>query len=227
MEGIQAALSKSYAGIPGVAWAGIIALGAWLILPHLRGNSAAKPQTGVAATGQATTDYSLGYAQGLQAAGAGANNKPGTTRKPQPLDVIYVPDGSAATIRAACAAHGGRTYSNALHGCIVSAEWATQDFTSGIIPVIIGPDPNATGGAGQTGVGGPMRSKSIGSRSAVLMSPEHPAIKTRVRYAHLVRAVGGPAQHAQEVARVAAQTGVHPARLRMLNPHHTGLIRVA
>ena len=55
----------------------------------------------------------------------------------------------------------------------------------------------------------------------------HPLVGAPVPYGHFVRAVGGAANHRREIHRVASQAGVHPARVAMLNPHPTGMIRVA
>ena len=90
---------------------------------------------------------------------------------------------------------------------------------------------NDVSGAGTgAAAGGPTpRKHAIGSRSANLMHDAHPLIGAPVKYAHYVR-VGGPrtahAHHAN-VNRVAQQAGVHPARVAMLNPVPTGLIRIA
>jgi hypothetical protein len=79
-------------------------------------------------------------------------------------------------------------------------------------------------GQGGAGVGGPA---SIGSRSATLWSAHHPTLSAPHRYPHFVRSIGGAPNHTREIARVAEQAGVHPARLLMLNPEPTGYIRVA
>jgi len=84
------------------------------------------------------------------------------------------------------------------------------------------------GGVG--GVGGPRtaRKHAMGSRAAApIWSDAHPLVGGPVRYPHYVQAVGGPANHGREVARVARQAGVHPARVAMLNPTWTGRIRIA
>ena len=73
------------------------------------------------------------------------------------------------------------------------------------------------------GIGG----GSVGSRSATLFAGHHPLARVAHRYPHFVRAVGGAPNHTREVHRVAQQSGVHPARLMMLNPEPTGWLRVA
>jgi hypothetical protein len=81
-------------------------------------------------------------------------------------------------------------------------------------------------------IGGPgtSRKHAIGSRSAAPQwHDSHPLIGAPVQYAHYVR-VGGAkthAAHSRNVARVASQAGVHPARIAMLNPNPTNLIRIA
>lgn len=90
---------------------------------------------------------------------------------------------------------------------------------------------NDVSGAGTSaGVGGGAPRKfHSGSRSAWLHHDAHPLIGAPVKYAHYVR-VGGPnsaAAHHANVHRVAQQAGVHPARVAMLNPVPTGLIRIA
>jgi hypothetical protein len=88
-------------------------------------------------------------------------------------------------------------------------------------------DPTAPGIGGPRLIGPPLRKFHGGDRSAVSMAPHHPALTRRVVYSHFVRAAGGPAYHEQEVQRVAAASGVHPARLMALNPTYTGRIRIA
>jgi hypothetical protein len=92
-------------------------------------------------------------------------------------------------------------------------------------PPYSGPPPPGMGGS--PAIGGPMRKHHVGSRSAHEWHDAHPAIGAKVLYPHYVRAVGGPGRHAAEIHRVARQAGVHPARVLMLNPTHTGRIRVA
>ena len=66
-----------------------------------------------------------------------------------------------------------------------------------------------------------------GSRSAVVHEDHHPLHRRVVKLPQFVRAVGGPGNFHNEIYRIAAQAGVHPARLYALNPRPSGLIRVA
>lgn len=93
------------------------------------------------------------------------------------------------------------------------------DYTPPAYPPGYNPAPQ--GG----GVGG---FSSQGSRSSEWIGNYfHPSVTRRVVYSHYVRAVGGAATHRAEVASVAKRAGINAARLHVLNPHHTGKIRVA
>jgi hypothetical protein len=89
-----------------------------------------------------------------------------------------------------------------------------------------GAAPPDLGASSAAGLGGG-RAHARGGRSADLMAGHHPLMRAVPLRAHWVKAVGGPSNHHAEVARVARQAGLHPARLLALNPRATGFIRVA
>jgi hypothetical protein len=212
-------LTRKYGPLPGWAWAGAAALGAWFLIPKLTGSKSGTTGTANAAASgsQLSSGYGLGYAQGLQAA---------QVAQPAQSSVTTSPTQSQATVPSfqqwlltgvtgqrqdlAQAIAGGRW--NDLTGQY--AKETAQLESSGAVP----------GTGGPISVGGP---GAKGSRSAFLMAGHHPLIKMPPRHEYFVRAVGGPGNHTREVARVAQQAGVHPARLMMLNPNPGGYIRVA
>ena len=266
MPGAGDALRGRTFGIPNVALLAAVAFGIYWFF--IRGRTGAKAPSGTSPTGQATTDYSLGYAQGIQASMPGGvtqgpsapqilsirqshaddPNAPtaqwdktfrGVPIRPRPGPVGFiglVPFGS--TIQAtgqpvqgdnnlgSPASPSGPTASSATPQQGVSTWWPVG--YAGAIGYLSAYDVSGQGQPG-VGVGGPSRKHAIGSRSANLYHDAHPLIGASVRYAHYVR-VGGPrtaAAHHANIHSVAQQAGVHPARVAMLNPVPTGLIRIA
>lgn len=231
-------LTRKIGPLPAWAWGGLAAAAVWFFFLRQRGApspSGTSSSNGTSPAGQATTDYSLGYAQGLQSAGA----QQGTTT-----------NGLTLLIRQALSTGPTAPYDQGAQGPPIRQ-------SPGISPTIgtapFGSKITATGAAvtgqanelgnplwypvqygGQTGwlnagdVAGTGGARPGNSRSlAPVWSDAHPAVGGPVRYAHFVRAVGGPGNHQREVRRVASQAGVHPARVAMLNPVPTGMIRVA
>jgi hypothetical protein len=229
------ALTRSYGPLPGWAWAGVVGAGIWLLLPRLRGSSSATPGRATATPGPDAT-YGLGYAQGLQSAGANApapsrSGAAGTTATNSEQVPIYLrsqpgPQGVAAllapgaSVPAAGAPVTGGSYTTP--SGLTSNQWqpVTYSGTTLYAPAI----QVRVADAIMAGLGG---AAALGSRSAEMMSPWHPLVTTGHRYPHFVRAVGGAPNHTREVHRVAEQAGVHPARVMMMNPHPTGWLRVA
>lgn len=248
-------LSGRTFGIPNVVLIGAAALGVWFLF--LRGRATGPTsKAGTSPSGQATTDYSLGYAQGQQAATANqqASSSAQASSSSQsqcppdtPVNLAdwrrssagfaitweYAPSGSYGTFIRNCVA-----YSHIESGAAVQ-QILSQGGKVYFFPTPGNPIPGNLGsvwqatpltgqGAGVTpGVGGPSRHRAAGSRSHFEWHDAHPMVGGRVPYPHYVAAVGGPANHVREVHRVARQAGVHPARVLMLNPEHTGRIRVA
>lgn len=237
-------LTRQIGPLPGWAWGGLVAVAAWWLF--LRGKGASSSgTTNAAASGSALdSGYSLGYAQGVQAnppaaaqtgqPGRQLTIRPATTSgpaapydaqnsgvpvraQPGPSAVIgTVPFGSTVTAAGAQVTGQPSETGNPIWWPV------TYGGSAGYINAF--DVANAVGGA----IGGALRKHSIGARSsAPVWHDAHPLVGAPVRYAHYVRAVGGPANHRSEVARVARQSGVHPARVAMLNPEYTGRIRVA
>lgn len=245
------------AGIPNLALAAGLAVALWFFFLRGRSPSPSTSQAGAASTANpSTAGYSLGYAQGLQAAGvqqASQGSIPSATSSNGcPPDTAfnladwrlyggtweYAPGGRYGTWVKNCVAYshidsegsvqqilsqGGKVYffptpGNPVPGNLGSV-WQGTPLTGGI--------PGVPAGVGGASGGAPKRKQHIGSRSAHEWQDAHPLVGERVLYPHYVRAVGGPRNHAREVRRVATQAGVHAARIQMLNPEHTGRIRVA
>ncbi|HXM54538.1 MAG TPA: hypothetical protein VOB72_04050 [Candidatus Dormibacteraeota bacterium] len=235
-------LTRRIGPLPGWAWGGLVAVGLWWFF--VRGKSgAATASAGSSTAPNANSVYGLGYAQGIQAASAApvSNQAPATSSLAQLLGAP--PPGESA--------QGAVAWDNPMSGRyqVAVIPWGSSVQTTGQAQQ---GHANAQGVpqlwrqvtvGGQTGwlpanyfqtlpgggVGGPgtARKHAAGSRSAHLMHDAHPLVGANVRYAHYVRAVGGPGNHRREIARVAHQAGVHPARVAMLNPVYTGRIRVA
>lgn len=225
MPDIGSALTQKIGPFPGWAWAGLVAVGAWYFF--LRGKSGATPNA-AAAGSQLQSGYGLGYAQGLQAAGPPAAPTTQTSGTPPALNWHFGPPTSPNWVwrltpsgTAAWQQNTGSAPNFTLQPSnSPPPSWLPQySYQIAEIP------PGQTLQNYLGGVGG--AAKSIGSRSARLMHDAHPLIGARVPYQYHVRAIGGPANHAREVHRVALQSGVHPARLMALNPTPTGYIRVA
>ena len=232
-------LTRRIGPLPGWAWGGLVAVAAWWFF--LRGRSATSSSSSGAGTApNSNSVYGLGYAQGLQAAGA---NAPPPTATPAPgrRGVVKSTDPNytgGAGIFSSPSTTGGTiaivpqgTQLSVTGPPVTGQPWGGVDFWW---PVDEGGRPGFISGslfqvdqAGVGGAGGTARKHAVGSRSAWLHHDAHPLIGANVRYAHYVRAVGGPANHRREVHRVAQQSGVHPARIAMLNPEYTGRIRVA
>ena len=225
-------LTRRIGPLPGWAWGGLVAVGVWWFFIRGKGTASTTGTGTASATPGPDATYGLGFAQGQQAATASA--QPATAQPAGPkltlgnppdqrgipvwsLDksnqgvVGYVQPGQIPYVAPTVGFNGEQGYSVPWGS---GTGWVSGQYVTGI------------GGAG--GIGGPARKHSIGARSR---APEwhdaHPLIGQNVRYAHYVRAVGGPGNHAREVGRVARQAGVHPARVAMLNPEYTGRIRVA
>lgn len=227
MDQIKAALTGKVGPLPGWAWAGIAVLGGFLIAPHLSG------LFGSSSSGSTNALNPDPNALMQPVAGPpGAQGLPGPSGPPGPL-----PAPAPVPAPAQAPPQGHRTHvvvsGDTLWGIAQTylgngARWpeiyALSSFRSGD-PNLIFPGEIATLPlpAGGPAIGG----GAVGSRRTTLMSYFHPDLNRKVRYPQLI-AVGGPASaHRGNVHRVAAQAGVHPARLLALNPTHRGLIRVA
>jgi len=242
-------LTQKLGPLPLWAWGGLAAVGVWFFFLRDKTGTSTGATNGSGVAGATTPGpnsvYGLGYAQGLQAgavqpAPAPAKSGPApcdpTQWKQMGAGFLYAPGGSAASVPIA-----GQTYfylqtPGAVQGYLAQGGQVFF-FPAPCVPVptIFGPGGPSPGtpaygvSSSPTAIGGPAprRSHAVGSRSAWLWHDAHPGIGAPVRYPHFVRAVGGPANHRREVQRVAAQSGVHPARIGMLNPVPTGMIRVA
>jgi hypothetical protein len=236
---IGASLGKKLGPLPTWAWLGLVGVGAWYFL--LRGKVGTP---NAAASGSAlNSGYSLGFAQGQQAAAPGAPGPAPGGPASSPVNAsdwkragsgwLYAPNGVEGTFVLAGQQYyhltdpgaanaysqaGGVTYFFPAPGLPAPYPWGTP---TGATPgtAIYGVRPAV--GVGGARIGGPA---AIGSRSANLWHHAHPLVGARVPYSYHVRAVGGAPNHAREVHRVATQAGVHPARIMMLNPdpHYPG-----
>ena len=255
--------------VPNVVLIGVAAVGIWFFFLRQKGPAAPLGTRGaVTPTGQATTDYSLGYAQGIQAAPqpppAAPQGPPAPTLPPGSFKAgatgqtvwsghLYRwavtgpnqgPEVAVSTMKLSGRVSdqigrlvyfnpnipsdslGDRVWFLGLtDGGFELPAWGTAPWP----PPYLGPVPqDALATNTGTGVGGPAARKfHSGSRSSHEWHDAHPLVGARVLYPHYVRAVGGPARHVHEVHRVARQAGIHPARVLMLNPQHTGRIRIA
>jgi len=234
---ITDALTRSYGPLPGWAWAGVVGAGIWLLLPRLRGASGTSTSGATATPGPDAT-YGLGYAQGLQAAGPSSSGATpiGTPTTPTwQFGPGWQNLGSGRwiwrvtpTFRQQYPQFGAQSFPGSSSPPEIAFPnapqygWQWAAVPEGETDVAYAQQLNAN--PASAGVGGP---GAMGSRSASLMSPWHPLVSAHHRYPHFVRAVGGAPNHTSEVARVAQQAGVHPARLMMLNPNPNGWVRVA
>lgn len=235
-------------GIPNGVLLVAVAAGIWWFF--LRKPKAATTTQAAAAGSQLESGYGLGFAQGQQAAQAqapssatGAQPSAGASVSP-PVWRYGVPDRTKPYIwRTTSTAIPAGVQPGAIFpgsaGDPASApgaypgfgafSWQWAPVPSGQTDVDYINALRALQGA-VAGVGGALARKfHSGSRSTWLHHDAHPLIGAPVKYAHYVR-VGGPrtaASHHAAVNRVAAQAGVHPARVAMLNPVPTGLIRIA
>lgn len=227
MDQIKGALTNRIGPFPGYVWAGIVVVGAFVLL---RGRSLVGSSSGSNA-GVAAPSPGPSAIQGPP----GPAGIPGLQGPPGPSGA----PGAAATAPPAPAAARFRQYTiqsgDTLWGIAQrflgsGSRWPeiyrASSLRSGDPNLIFpGEVVNIPLGGGD-GVGGATRGRSIGSRRATLMSPWHPDVKRSVRVTQTLRGLGGPAGHTAHVHAVASSTGVHPARLLALNPHFTGVIRV-
>lgn len=237
-------LTRKIGPLPAWVWGGLAAVGLWWFVLRNRGSSSTSTSTQNAAASGSALDsgYSLGYAQGVQAnpplsgttttTTAAANfvpnlggvgvwlfRSPAFTGQSNVAAVLppgtKVPTGGSAV--------SGATYTDPFGNS--GSTWQPVNYNGQTLYAFapqLAPVGTAVGGPGTS------RKHAIGSRAAAgHLSDAHPLVGAPVRYAHYVRAVGGPRNHRHEVARVAQQAGVHPARIAMLNPEYTGRIRVA
>ena len=254
MPDAGAALRGRTFGIPNLALLAAVAAGIWWFFLRKPAGATTTPQA-AAAGSQLESGYGLGFAQGQQA--AQANQPPPTGPSPPSgptpptqrgtYRARSQPWGSWDT------AGGVNVFPSPSNDLppVGLIPYGTQFTASG--PPVSGKSVGVPNGpsssywipygfgyisgidaqllsVGNAGTGGPSpRKHAIGSRSANLYHDAHPLIGAPVKYAHYVR-VGGPrsaAAHHANVNRVAQQAGVHPARVAMLNPVPTGLIRIA
>lgn len=224
MDRITSALRQKYGPLPGYVWAGGVVLLGLFVVPHLRGlfGSASAP-AGTSGPGPAVSD---GSATPMSSSGPGDSTQPPPAPAPTPTPSAPPPAPQPA-YRTYVVQHGDTLWGIAARFLGNGARWPEiykiSHLRSGDPNLIYpGETVNIPMGGG-SGMGGP---KSVGSRSAVTMWHGHPLLKSPMRSTQLLRAVGGPAAHTQNVHRVAAQAGVHPARVLALNPFHTGTIRL-
>jgi len=235
-------LTQKIGPLPAWAWGGLAAVAAWYFLLRGRTSSSSTPNAATSGS-QLSSGYGLGYAQGLQA--AQATPSPGAGQAPGLAAPIWSfgapPSGSQTVWRATDTGKQNfqRTRGGQWPGGVnigipdPSTGAALGEFGWQWAQVPAGSDPGSyaaqltQGGMGGPGRPGTARKHAIGSRSAALWHDAHPLVGAKVLYPHYVNAVGGPGNHRNEVHRVARQAGVHPARIMMLNPEHTGRIRIA
>lgn len=241
---IAGALTRKIGPLPGWAWGGLAAVGVWFFFLRGKPSAAATPNA-AAAGSQLASGYGLGYAQGLQSAGPPSGAASTTTPAASPGrrgHTVPAPPGFPSAGYGAIPIYDSPQMQN-----IVGWAPFDQDLTvtgpavngrklpsgqSAWYPIDWGGTPGFVSGDSfasfaQSAVGGIGGGRPAGSRSAHLMHHAHPLVGARVPYQFHVRAVGGPMNHANEVHRVALQSGVHPARIMALNPTPTGFIRVA
>lgn len=243
-------LTRKIGPLPGWAWGGLIAGALWWFFIRGKGSTGTGTPNAAASGSQLASGYGLGFAQGQQAAQANTTTSSSSAAGQPNASVAGIRAGNVGN-ETGHDYYGGSPPGTLqklgqlpfetpvqITGAPTVANVPWQNTT---VPVPVYPLKGPAGqpiymqtvdvvpGAGGLGVGGPgtARKHAIGSRSAWLHHDAHPLIGAPVRYAHYVRAVGGPANHRREVARVAHQAGVHPARVAMLNPEYTGHIRIA
>jgi hypothetical protein len=211
VDQIKGALTKKIGPFPGWAWAGIAAVGVWLLAPHLGSLTGSSASAG-AATGTVTDTTGVSAAPSSPTPAASpAGSVAGTPGAFQGLLAGPAPPGGPQVY----ASDNYQDVVNYLKANGGGHIWNTQ---SGTWVSTVSP-------SGQVGVGGPKA--AIGNRRSTLMSAHHPDLKLPVRYPQTLRAVGGPAAHTANVHRVAHAAGVHPARLLALNSHYRGIVRIA
>ena len=204
-DGLGEMLTRKVGPLPGWAWAAMAGVGVWYFF--LRGKTSGS-------TAAASTLSSSPYGQ---TSAAGASNMVPTTSNssgPGPTGPAQQAPGSTPPAFRLPNEPGWWNYSPDSTSPW-GYTWHTVQY------------PFGQGNATPLPVGGAARKHASGSRSAHLMSASHPGLSRRVIYSHFVRSSGGAASHAAEIYRVAAASGVHPARLFALNPVYTGRIRIA
>lgn len=235
MDQIKASLTQKLGPFPGYVWAGIAILGGIVVLPMLKGRLGATSASTSASSGQVDPSVIQGPAGPPGASGAtGPAGPPGPSGLPASSGAVAQPPPQppAPKYRQYTIVHGDTLWGIAQRFLGNGSRWPeiyrASSLRSGD-PNLIYPGEvvNIPQGGGD-GMGGATRGRgrSIGSRSAQLMSPWHPDVKRSVKITQTVRGVGGAAGHRTHVHAVAAQAGVHPARLLALNPHYSGVIRV-
>jgi LysM repeat protein len=226
---LKGALTSKIGPFPGWAWAGLTAVGLFVLWPHLSGLFGSN-----SSSAGATTDNTYGDTAGYRpGAGPGSGVQPPAPPLPVPAPEAHPqppppPPPTPPRYRTHTVVSGDTLWGIAQKylgsGARWPEIWALSHFRSGnpnlIFPGEVAVLPLPAGGAGMGGA-------RIGSRSADPMGYFHPDLNRTVRYPQLVRQAGGPGAHRAELHRVAAAMGIHPARLIALNPHYRGLIRVA
>lgn len=231
MADATSVLTRKIGPLPAWAWVGGLGAVAWFVLRGRTPATGATTPNAAAAGTDLQSGYGLGYAQGLQAAPPGAApTAPPSTKRSATITgdaagvfvsptskspvIAVLPKGTPATVI-------GPSVSGETWGGV--SYWVPVDYggQQGYVAGALIRVEQAVGGA----IGG--AAKSVGSRASWLWHDAHPGIGQSVRMPHYVRAVGGPGNHGREVSRVARRSGVHPARVAMLNPVPTGWIRVA
>jgi hypothetical protein len=248
-------LTRKIGPLPGWAWGGLVAVAAWYFFLRSKPGTTtgSTSAAGASATPGPDATYGLGFAQGQQAAGASAMPAPVPTSPAAPAlfmtatkggGYIYSTPGGANNgsllgffagqpLKILGPAVPGPNYGSSTSPGLVGVtsnqylpvQYGSQTGYVWAPEVVVGTGPDNGTGIGGVGTS---RKFAIGSRrSAPVWSDAHPLVGGPVRYPHYIQAVGGPGNHRREVARVARQAGVHPARVAMLNPTYTGRIRVA
>ena len=228
-------LTQRIGPLPLWVWGGLAAVGVWFFF--LRGKAGTGQQAQQGLTQGTDSAYGLGFAQGQQAATASA--QPASATATGSTITVGNSNGAGVPVWSYNVAQQGvigRVPDNTTLP-LVSAAPGFHMGEPGYLVKFGGGTGWVSGsnvistqqgqGQGQPGQGGPARKHGIGSRSSNMWHDSHPLIGAPVKYPHYVRAVGGPRAHAHEIHRVARQAGVHPARIAMLNPVPTGMIRVA
>jgi hypothetical protein len=201
-------LGKKFAGIPGWGWLIGLGAGVYFVLPKLVGKKGSTTP-GKSSPGYQPNVYLFPYGAPSTIADPNASFP---TPAPPPVSPWHDAAGNPLT-----------------------PEQIQKAQDLGYTPAVVQNFLPRIGGSDEGGVGGaaPRRRVSVGSRSSHAWNYFHPSMKQRVRYVHYVKSpvgVGGaaiPAAHIRSIHELARQTGIHPARLLALNPHHTGLLRIS
>ncbi len=228
-DAIKGALTKKYGPLPGYAWAGIVAVAAWFIVPRISGMFGSSSSSSTAPPGtpsQPAGAVAYGYPGWPGAAGppgpAGAPGASGTSGSAPP------PPAGHPAVRQYTVQRGDTLWGIAQKFLGNGSRWP-EIFRASTLrsgdPNLIYPGEVVNIPIGG-GIGGAPRGRSIGNRRSELMTAHHPDLKQPVRYTQTLAAIGGPGNHVASVHAVAARAGVHPARLLALNPHYSGVIRI-